>query len=505
MTTASTERTGREYLRVSFDRSGFERSNDDQHADNEDTAREMGISLGEPYRDVGSASRFALKERDDFARLMADLRNGDFGADVLQMWEGSRGSRKPREWLDLIDVCQERGVKILITTHRRLYDLTQWRDRHALQEESLKAAASSEETSERVTRTLTRNAEQGKPHGICPYGYMREYAQVRNARGKSVRRPVAQLPDPAEAVNVVELFVKLRAGESFASIAQGWAERGIVSRDGVPFSSQNLSQMARKVSYVGKRVYKLRGESTEFDAQWPVVADFEGSPMSPEDFVTLFNEVQAMLSNPERRTNPGGGAKHVWTTTVRCDVCSGPVTVTAHLSRTGEQVYACRDKGCVRLSEKAELDEMLTRTVCAYLARPDVYDHLHDGGDDPALDAVRADLARKRAALQETRQAEPESLAEERRLARREERLAAEVRDLEEQERSLTAPSPLVELFPAGPADTVRARWEATPIHRQRAIAALLLAPEVLGQVRIMRVADSPSDAVADRIRWARQ
>lgn len=500
MATATETLTGREYLRVSVDRSDHERSNEDQHLDNIDMAEELGISLGEPYRDVGSASRFAQADRDDFLRLMADLREGRFGADVLQMWENSRGSRRPREWLDLIDVCRAHGVKILITTHRRLYDLAQWRDRQALQEESLKAEAASEETSERVTRTLTRNAERGRPHGICPYGYMRTYTQVRNAKGRLVRRPDQQLPEPSEALNVIDLFVRLHAGDSLASIEAEWAERGVSSKNGVPFSAAALSQMARKISYVGKREHK----GAEIDAAWPVVADFEGSPMSPEEFVTLFYEVQAMVKDPQRRTNPGGGPKHVWTMTVRCDICGGPMTATTHAPRQRPTPnYVCRDRSCTRIG-KPEVDDFLTRVVLGYLARSDIYERLDTGGDDVDLRSVRAELSLKRADLEATRESEPESLAEEKRLARREERLGAEVRELEERERSLTRPNPLEALFPQGPAATVAARWEATPIHRQRAIAALLLAPKVLGQVRIRRVADSASDAVVDRINWSK-
>ena len=76
--------TAREYLRVSHDRSGRERSNDEQHADNVATAKVFGIdSFGEPYRDTGSASRHARKKRDDFARLLDDLASGSFGADLL--------------------------------------------------------------------------------------------------------------------------------------------------------------------------------------------------------------------------------------------------------------------------------------------------------------------------------------------------------------------------------------------------------------------------------------
>ncbi|MEU7579159.1 recombinase family protein [Streptomyces sp. NPDC041068] len=507
--------TGREYLRVSFDRSDFERSNEDQHEDNTDVAGEFGIALGTAYRDVGSASRFNPKERDDFVRLMADLRDGTFSADVLQMWENSRGSRKPREWLDLIDACQAAGVKILITTSRRLYDLNQWRDRHALQEDSLKAAAASEETSERVTRTLNRNAEKGKPHGLIPYGFRRTYSKVRNTKGRLVTRPEAQLPDPAEALHVIDLFVKLHDGRSFVSIEADWAARGIVSRDSVPFSAQSLSQMARKVSYIGKRVRTRTVEDPEtgkrrktvigeIDAAWPVIADFDGSPMTPEDFVTLFHEVQIILSDPQRRTNPGGGAKHEYTMTIRCDVCGGPITVTKHLSAEGEQVYACRDKGCVRLSEKAELDSLLTRIVLAYLARPDSYDRrFGTGADDSAeLGVVRAQLARKRAALTAFEAEDPETPAEARVIGRKIEKLETEIRELADRESGLTAPNPLETLFPQGAAETVAARWKATELPARRAVAALLLTPELLGQVRVRRVADSPSEAVQDRLNW---
>ncbi|WP_406448953.1 recombinase family protein [Streptomyces sp. NBC_01622] len=506
--------TGREYLRVSVDNSGFEQSNNDQHDDNADVAADFGITLGDGYSDVGSGSRLAWKPRGDFLRLMADLRSGDFGADILQMWENSRGSRQPREWLDLIDVCRARGVKILITTHRRIFDPDNWRDRQELQKESLAAEAYSEETRERVERALKRNGEKGKPHGAIPYGFDRSYVKVHNSKGRVVTRPDKQFSKPSEALHVIDLFVQLKAGTSFGAIERDWAERGIVSKDGIPFSAQSLSQMARKISYVAKRVRTrtTRDENGkrknialgEVDAVWPVIADFEGSPMSAEEFVTLFYDVQAMLKDPDRRTNPGGGAKHVWTGAVRCDVCSGPITVTAHLSKEGEQVYACRDKGCIRLSQKPALDDLLTSHVLGLLADPDVYARLGSGndGDDTELRTVRAELRLKRADLKSTQETEGESDAHERRLARKEERLETEITDLEQREAELTKPNPLEELFPAGPAETVAARWEATEITAKRAIAALILSPKIMGEVRIKRVVDSASDAVADRITW---
>lgn len=493
-------RTGREYLRVSADKSGYERSNDDQHDENVDAAAEHGITLGKPYRDVGSASRFATKIRDDFELLMADLKADTFGADVLVLWENSRGSRKPREWLDLIDACQARKVLIFITVQRRLFDLDNWRDRHALQEESLKAAASSEETSERVTRTLTRNAAKGKPHGLIPYGYRRTYTKVRNDKGRLVQRPDAQLPEPSEAVHVIGLLRSIAAGESMASIERDWAARGIVSKNGKPFTSQTLRQMALKISYIGKREHK----GQQIDAAWPVVAYYPGSPMTPDAFVELFEEVGRILRDPNRTTNPGGGAKHDYTMTIKCDNCGGPITVTKHkpMSRKGEPVYVCRDTGCTYVEDKPALDAILTAEILAVLSRPDVYAATapSDATDDTERSTLRAELSSKRASLAAFEAEDPETPAEARIIGRKIDALETDVTALEDKLRSLSAPSPLAALIEPGP--DVAARWAAADVAVRRAVAAILLTPEHLGQVRILR---SPYDdaPVSERIVWA--
>ncbi|WP_200309595.1 hypothetical protein, partial [Streptomyces adelaidensis] len=59
--------TGREYLRVSVDTSGRQRSVTEQHDDNARTTARHGIVIeGAPYVDNDrSASRYASKARDD--------------------------------------------------------------------------------------------------------------------------------------------------------------------------------------------------------------------------------------------------------------------------------------------------------------------------------------------------------------------------------------------------------------------------------------------------------
>ena len=86
--------TVREYLRVSADKSGTLRSPAEQHTDNEQAASREGRALGQPYTENGavSASRYANKTRHGFDALIADLAAGAFGAQVLMLWESSRGS-----------------------------------------------------------------------------------------------------------------------------------------------------------------------------------------------------------------------------------------------------------------------------------------------------------------------------------------------------------------------------------------------------------------------------
>jgi hypothetical protein len=167
----------------------------------------------------------------------------------------------------------------------------------------------------------------------------------------------------------------------------------------------------------------------------------------------------------------------------------------------------CFERSCTRI-DKADVDVYLIGNaehpgvILAYLSRPDVAAGLSAITDDTELSGVRAQLAAKRGDLKEFEDAEPaRTLAESRERARSVEALEAEIKELEERERSLTAPDPLATLFKTGPG--AAERWEATDITAQRATAALLLAPEILGQVRVRRVADSASESAIDRIRWA--
>jgi hypothetical protein len=122
------QRRAHEYLRVSVDGSGVKESESEQHEDNERTRLEEGWARGRTYQDTGSASRYARKTRDDFGKLLTDLRTGVF--------------RRDNE------------VRLHVTSHRRLYDLNNPRDRRTLNEDGVDSAYESAKTSMRIRRHL---------------------------------------------------------------------------------------------------------------------------------------------------------------------------------------------------------------------------------------------------------------------------------------------------------------------------------------------------------------
>ena len=72
-----------------------------------------GWIFGESYRDEWvSASRYSRKTRDNFDRLIADLENDQFDAQVLMIWESSWGSRRVGEWVNLLELCERRSLSI---------------------------------------------------------------------------------------------------------------------------------------------------------------------------------------------------------------------------------------------------------------------------------------------------------------------------------------------------------------------------------------------------------
>lgn len=469
----------REYRRVSADPSGRLESPEQQGKVNAQHAARRGWLLGEPYAEPEevSASRYSRKAREEYARLLADIQGGTFGADILILWENSRGSRKVGEWVTLIESCEDARILIYITSDAKLYDPADSRDRRSLLEDAIDSEWESAKTSKRLRRSQASRAAEGRPNGHAPYGY-------RSVYDPRTGRLAAREPHPDEAPVVRELYARLRAGDTLRGIARDFGERGLTTRGTRkrppgPFSPAYLRALALSPVYAALRVHqpatdgpwRLGRIEGAVKATWPAL-------VSEEEFYA----VHARLTDPSRRTSRPGRAKHLLSLIARCGECGGPLTVRY---RREVREYVCRQKFCVRLPAD-DLDELATAVMLAYLGEPGRYERLRAPGADagPELARVRTELSAARAELADWRA----------RAARREVTAASfaaiepgvidGIERLEKRERELATPPELAALLPG---DDLAASWEAAPVAARRRVAALLCRPGRLGYLRVMR------------------
>jgi len=471
----------RDLLRVSYDPSGREKSPNDQHAAHKISAKREGFDLrGPSYRDIGSASRFATKARVNFERLIADLEADRFGADVLMLWENSRGSRKEDEWIKLIDLAAKRNVMFWIDVRNRLMDPRDPHDRRDLVTAAADAALETGLLSVRVLRGVKASAEAGLPAGPVPYGYKRVYSQKTGAF-------LRQVKEPKEAAVVAELFKRMAAREKLFAIQRDFAERGIEKRSGGPFSHAHLRTMLLNASYMGIRVHdptrksghKVSPTAKRYKAVWPRI-------VSPQ----TFRKVQEIISDKSRFTGPDpstrsrGGARHLLSLIVRCGVCGETLAATPVRTNPNEWRYSCRSvRGCSRI-EKDLLDKWVTDLMMAWLSDPGMYSKLSQASEDASgrldeLEAKVAEIKEKRDILAAGVAAEeidlefatPIQAAYKQRIAT----LLAEAETLK--------PSVLEGVLEPGP--DVAKRWEALDLDQKRFVARRLLVREYVGEVRI--------------------
>jgi site-specific DNA recombinase len=464
----------REYLRVSQDTSGRERSPEEQHEDNQRAALELGYVLGEPYRDVGSASRYARKSRKGFDQLVDDLTAGRFGAGILMLWESSRGSRKVGEWVSLVELCEERGVRIHVTTHGRTYDPANHRDRRSLLEDAVDSEYESAKKSDRLKRSAAAAAAEGRAVSRIPYGY-------RSVYDPNTGRPQGRVPEDAEAAVVREVFEKVAAGKSIRGIAAELAERGVEKRSGGPFSAPHLRSMLDNRAYIGERAYikgrkdrwQRRDEAVITPAQWDPIVDRD-----------LWFTVHSILADQARVKNRPGGARHLLSMIGKCDPCGGPLNVSVE---RGNAVYRCRDKGCVRVS-KDDLEQVAVDRALRYLSSPEVYRWLKQADDDASetLAEVERKLTDVRFELDDLERRVSEGRLTLEFAERVEPGIRSRIKALQEQRDAIRTPTALRGLFTPG--EDAAERWRAmSEVVQRRRLLSVVLSPRFAGELRVLR------------------
>ncbi len=434
----------REYLRVSRDRSGRQRSNDEQQTENRSAWPDF--EWGEHYSDASSASRYSRRPRDDFGELVGDLRSGRFEADVLVLWEASRGSRKVGEWVELLDLCEAAGVRIAVTEHHRIYDPAIPRDRRSVLEDAVDSEYESAKTSQRVRRSLRASAVALRPHGPVLFGYRRLYDPRSGAL-------VGQEPHPEQAPVVRWVFACYVAGQSVRSIERALNREGVKTNRGNGWTGIMLHRMLMNRAYLGRRIHK--GE--DFGQGWEPLVDeatFEAAARRRE--ATSWRQV---------RVTSG-----LCSGLVRCGVCRSKMEMRRPSNRH-VFYYGCRAGGCT-YRRATDVDRWITAAVVARLSQPDVSERL-SGAVDPRVNEERARRDRLRSELDEAMARWKAGRLSVQAYAEMEAHLLPQIADAERELRRATFPITID--VPA--ADAVPAWWDGlAPEVRREVVAALIAA-----------------------------
>lgn len=434
------------YARVSDDDKRLRRSVGEQEQECQQEAADQGWTVARVFVDNDrSASRYARKEREEYAKLLDYLATEH--VDVLILWESSRGGRELEGWAGLLNLCRRRRVRIHVVTHRRTYDLENPRDWRTLAEDGVDSAYESEKTRERILRSVRAKAASGKPHGKLLYGYRRIYDDRGNY--------VAQVVNEEQAAVIREAAKRVAAGEACRSIALDFNRRGIPTPRGGKqgWSLSQIGRMLQNPGYIGKRVHlgKIVG-----DADWPAILDAD-----------TYAICKAILTDPRRKTQRDTAVRHLLSGPALCDVCGSRMRV--QKNRT-HYAYLCAERFCVSIKTSV-LEQFVVAVLMARLSRPDALDLLAPAEDRGDVERARQEAAEKRARLDEWYAAAARGEITPTGLATIERTLLAEIEDAERRAEQVDVP-PLVRDL-VGP--NVEERWERLTIGQQREVVSLLL------------------------------
>ncbi|HJR04587.1 MAG TPA: recombinase family protein, partial [Methylomirabilota bacterium] len=361
-----------------------------QEAENRAWCEAQGnVDIAWSITDPGySASRHRKRERPGYAEAMAKIAGAD-PVDILVAWEASRYQRDLEVHVELRKLCTGGGRNVKLAYKGRVMDFANPGDRFSAGLDALIAERESEETRERILRSVRANVAAGKPHGRLAYGY-------RSVHDTATGRVVDRVPDEAVAPVVAEIVRRVGAGDAGYAIAGDLNARGVPSPhayrsarlgrtvdEPYPWTLEQVHRVARNPAYAGLRTHKgtVVGEGT-----WsPIVSLAEHS------------RAVARLSAPGRdsRRNPGeAGAKHLLSGIALCGVCGSPCRM---LPNRGSPSYVCwggpakRGTSCVARVQ-LPVDILVAETIIEWAERPDIAKRLAERHDDEGAAAAAAEV-----------------------------------------------------------------------------------------------------------------
>ena len=322
--------------------------------------------------DIG-ASRWSGKKRPEYRRLTEVLRQGD----VLVTWEASRAQRDLAAYVELRDLCAERGV--YWSYSGKLHDLTQGDGRFTTGLDALLAEREAEMIRERCLRGKRAAALAGRPAARPPWGYRRAINPVTG-------RTDGWVIDQTDGPIVKDIIHRVLAGESLWAITSDLEARGIappqVQANSVKtWKPQRLRLTISRPTYAGLRTHqgKVIGKG-----------DWEAM-ISVEEHQKLL----AIFADPARRTTTHRGSepRHLLTGIATCGVCGAVMKWQSTKRKTPR--YLCEGSCVGRRGDMVDL--LVEQAIIKRLSRTDAKALFAKASDKRVTQAVdHADTLRKR-------------------------------------------------------------------------------------------------------------
>ncbi len=358
-------RTAALYLRQSLDRAGDALAVTRQREDCARLAADRGWEVAHVFTD-NDASASSGRPRVAYARLCNAIRTGDINA--VAVWSADRLHRRPVELEEFIALADQHGTA-LATVSGEL-DLGTPAGRLVARLLGAVARNEVEQKGARQKRANLQAAQAGRMrHSRRPYGY--------DDDGRTIR--------PEEARHVRDAAQRVLAGATLSEVVASLNRGGITTSTGGRWTVTQLRRVLTNPRYAGLVTY--RGNVVG-PGDWPAILE-EG----------IHQALVARLTDPTRRTAMSTSRKYLLSGLVRCGRC-GQAMFASPMGVKGNywMVYRCRT---AHLARRLDLvDEVVTETVIARLAKPDALDLLIDD-DRPDADQLRQEAVVLRARLEQ--------------------------------------------------------------------------------------------------------
>jgi site-specific DNA recombinase len=185
--------------------------------------------------DSRSAYRQNVK-RDDFERMLADVRAGKI--DAIVTWQADRLLRTVVDASAIVAIAKQHGT--VVANVGGTQDLSTAAGRKKFYDLAVAAEYESDLKSERLKLKHAELAAEGKwEGGMRNFGYdLEPYADLASGRVK-----YRLVPNPEEATALHQAAEDVIAGRSHTAVAIAWNKQGLTTVQGKPFTPQKVKEL----------------------------------------------------------------------------------------------------------------------------------------------------------------------------------------------------------------------------------------------------------------------